>query len=177
MVSTILLTEDIDFAHKCFRAGLSVRQSRNITNEMEAPHTLGDLWGQRKRWRLGHIEVFFKALRFGFDRGGVRGKLSTLRLATSLAASIFLVAFISKIALLLLLNLEVLFLVPFLAIAITVLPVMYRDYRNRHIRTFTPTMILVPLVYPGFGLLTIRCGFEYFFSWNGEWYQVKKSGV
>jgi cellulose synthase/poly-beta-1,6-N-acetylglucosamine synthase-like glycosyltransferase len=159
-----LLTEDIDFAHKCFRAGLAVRQSRNITNEMEAPHTLSDLWGQRKRWRLGHTEVFLKALRFSYDRGGIRGKLSTLRIASSLAASVFLIAFISKVALLLVLDLDALFLLPFAAIALTVGPILHRDYEKGHIVELTPAMVLVPLVYPGFGLLTIRCGFEYFFS-------------
>jgi cellulose synthase/poly-beta-1,6-N-acetylglucosamine synthase-like glycosyltransferase len=32
-----LLTEDIDFAHKCFRAELDVAQARDVTNEMGAP--------------------------------------------------------------------------------------------------------------------------------------------
>ena len=172
-----LLTEDLDFAHKCFRAGLNVRQSRNVTNEMEAPHTLRDLWGQRKRWRLGHIEIFVKAIRGGYDRGGLRGTLSTLRIVSSLAASVFLVALAAKIALLFVLDLETLFLLPFVAIALTVVPVIYRDYRRGHIVAFTPAMALVPLVYPGFGILTIRCAFEYCFSWNGEWYRVEKAGA
>lgn len=172
-----LLTEDIDFAHKCFRAGLNVRQSRNITNEMEAPHTLRDLWGQRKRWRLGHIEIFVKAVRGGYDRGGLRGKLSTLRIVSSLAASIFLVALAAKIALLFVLDLETLFLLPMVAIGLTVAPVLYRDYRCGHVVALTPAIVLVPLVYPGFGILTIRCAFEYCLSWNGEWYRVEKAGA
>lgn len=172
-----LLTEDIDFAHKCFRAGLAVHQSRNLTNEMEAPHTLRDLWGQRKRWRLGHIEIFFKALTGGYERGGLRGKASTARIVFSLAASIFLVALAAKVALLLLLDLESFFLLPFVAIALTVAPILYYDYKIGHVVELTPTMALVPLIYPGFGLLTIRCAFEYLLSWNGEWYQVEKAGA
>lgn len=172
-----LLTEDIDFAHKCFRARLAVRQSRNITNEMEAPHTLRDLWGQRKRWRLGHIEIFFKALTGGYERGGLRGKVSTARIASSLAASIFLVALAAKVVVLLVLDLESFFLLPFTAIALTVAPILYYDYKTGHIVELTPAIALVPLVYPGFGLLTIRCAFEYFLSWNGEWYQVEKAGT
>lgn len=172
-----LLTEDIDFAHKCFRAGLSVQQSRNITNEMEAPHTFLDLWGQRKRWRLGHIEILFKALRGGYKHGGLKGKLSTLRIISSLAASVFLVMLAAKILVLALLGLESFFLIPFLAIAVTVIPPFYRDYDRGHIPTLTPAMFLVPLVYPGFGILTIKCAFEYLFSWDGEWYQVDKAGA
>lgn len=172
-----LLTEDIDFAHKCFRAKLSVRQSRNITNEMEAPHVLGDLWGQRKRWRLGHIEVLLKAITGGYDRGGLRGKLSTLRIVSSLAASVFLVALAAKVIMLLVLDLESFFLLPFVAIALTIVPVLAHDFRQGHVTELTPALALVPLVYPGFGLLTVRCTFEYFLSWDGEWYQVDKAGT
>ncbi len=172
-----LLTEDIDFAHKCFRAGLAVRQSRNITNEMEAPHTWGDLWGQRKRWRLGHIEVLLKALTGGYARGGVRGKLSTIRIATSLAASVFLVALAAKVLVLLVLDLQIFFLLPFAAILFTVAPPVYHDYRRGHLPELSPALLLVPIVYPGFGVLTVRCSFEYFMSWNGEWYQVEKAGT
>ncbi|SFC29495.1 Glycosyltransferase, catalytic subunit of cellulose synthase and poly-beta-1,6-N-acetylglucosamine synthase [Halobiforma haloterrestris] len=172
-----LLTEDIDFAHKCFRADLSVRQSRNITNEMEAPHALGDLWGQRKRWRLGHIEVLFKAITGGYDRGGLRGKMSTLRIFSSLAASVFLVALAAKVLVLLVLDLELFFLLPFVAISLTIVPVLTHDVRQGHVAELTPALMLVPLVYPGFGLLTIRCAFEYFLSWDGEWYQVDKAGA
>lgn len=172
-----LLTEDIDFAHKCFREGLSVHQSRHMTNEMEAPHTLQDLWGQRKRWRLGHIEILGKALRGGYDRGGIRGAVSTLRIVSSLAASVFLVALAAKVAALLVLDLEAFFLLPFVAIALAVLPVCAHDYGKGHVATLTPAMALVPLVYPGFGLLTIRATYEYLLSWDGEWYRVEKTGA
>ncbi len=172
-----LLTEDIDFAHKCFRAHLDVQQARNISNEMEAPHTMRDLWGQRKRWRLGHIEVLIKALRGGYKHGGLRGKLSTFRIMSSLAASVFLVMLAAKVAVLAFLELDLFFWLPFAAIAITVAPIFYHDRQTGHVLTLTPAMLLVPLVYPGFGLLTIKCAFEYLLSWDGEWYQVEKAGT
>lgn len=172
-----LLTEDLDFAHKCFRADLNVRQARNVTNEMEAPHSLRDLWMQRKRWRLGHIQILNKALRFGYTRGGVRGKLSTLRILSTLATTVFLLTFIPKALLLLIFDLETFFLLPFAAIAVTAIPIIYHDYQRDHIVTLTPAMTLVPLVYPGYGLLTLRCAFEYVLSWSGEWYQVEKDGT
>ena len=122
-----ILTEDIDFAHKCFRQGLDVKQSRNITNEMEAPHTLADLWGQRKRWRIGHIQVFQKAVTRGFEPAGLRGAASTIRLATSLSASLFMVAVVAKIAVLVYYGLYAIAALPLLAVALTVLPTLYRD--------------------------------------------------
>jgi cellulose synthase/poly-beta-1,6-N-acetylglucosamine synthase-like glycosyltransferase len=171
-----LLTEDIDLAHKAFRADLDVAKSRAVTNEMEAPHTLRDLWGQRRRWRTGHIEVLTKALRGGYDRGGWRGLVSTWRMGTSLAAGLFLLGLAAKVLLLLLLDLELLFLVPFAAITLALGPVVVRDLRQGHLRELVPAFALIPLIYPGFGLLTIRSAFAYVLGWDGEWYQVDKTG-
>jgi cellulose synthase/poly-beta-1,6-N-acetylglucosamine synthase-like glycosyltransferase len=171
-----MLTEDLDFAHECFRANLDVQQTRSLTNEMEAPHTLSDLWGQRKRWRMGHIEVLVKALRGGFTHGGWRGALSTCRLATTLAAGLFLLALAAKILLLLVLDLEILFLVPLVAIALATLPVVLADRQAGHIPEASPAIGLIPLIYPGFGLLNIRSLLAYGLSWDGEWYQVDKTG-
>jgi cellulose synthase/poly-beta-1,6-N-acetylglucosamine synthase-like glycosyltransferase len=171
-----LLTEDIDLAHKAFRADLDVAKSRAVTNEMEAPHSLGDLWGQRRRWRTGHIEVLSKALRGGYDRGGWRGIVSTWRMVTSLAAGLFLLGLAAKVLLLLAFDLELLFLVPFVAIALALGPVVARDLREGHIRQASPALACIPLIYAGFGLLTIRSAFAYVLSWDGEWYQVDKTG-
>jgi len=172
-----LTTEDIDFAHKCFRQRLDVRQARNISNEMEAPHTLRDLWCQRKRWRLGHIEVFVKAITGGFQPSGLRGFASTARVATSLFASVFMVALVAKVAVLVYFGLPEFALLPLVAVAATVVPTLYHDYRAGHVHEFRRELLLAPLVYPAFGLVTIRCAFEYLFSWNGEWYQVEKTGA
>ncbi|ELZ09269.1 family 2 glycosyl transferase [Halovivax asiaticus JCM 14624] len=172
-----VVTEDIDFAHTCFRQGLDVRQARNLTNEMEAPHTMRDLWGQRKRWRLGHIEVFQKALTGGFEPSGLRGAASTLRLATSLTASVFMVALVSKVAVLAYYGYTKYAVLPLLAVAVTILPVLYYDSRKGHVPDLSWSALLAPLVYPGFGIVTIRCAFEYVFSWDGEWYQVEKTGA
>ena len=172
-----ILTEDIDFAHTCFRQGLDVRQARHVTNEMEAPHTLRDLWGQRKRWRLGHIQVFLKAITRGFEPSGLRGVASTVRLTTTLAASVFMVALVAKVAVLVYYGYYAFATLPVLAVFATVVPTLYRDYRAGHVRELSPTFLLAPLVFPGFGLVTIRSAFEYVLSWEGEWYQIEKTGA
>jgi hypothetical protein len=88
------LTEDIDFSHKCHRAGLDVTRRRDVANTMEAPHTLRDLWGQRKRWRIGHVEVVDGQLREtatgGFGADDVR---SIGRAAGAVGAGAFLLVF------------------------------------------------------------------------------------
>jgi len=171
-----LITEDIDFAHTCFRHDLDVQQARNITNEMEAPHSAKDFWQQRKRWRLGHIEVLLKALRGNFDRNGLRGALSTIRIMTVLVTSILMVAFVGKLAVLVLLGWYKLFLIALLVIATVVLPVLYADYKEGHVKTLSPSFLLAPLIYPVFGLVTIRAAIEYCIDWDGEWYQISKTG-
>lgn len=172
-----LTTEDIDFAHKCFRQGLDVCQDRNLSNEMEAPHTLRDLWCQRKRWRLGHIEVFVKAVTGGFQPTGIRGAASTVRVATTLFASVFMVALVAKVAVLVYFGLPEYALLPLVAVTATVVPILYHDLRAGHVDGVEPVLVLAPFVYPAFGLVTIRCAFEYLFSWEGEWYQVEKTGA
>ncbi|MCU4975750.1 glycosyltransferase family 2 protein [Halobacteria archaeon AArc-m2/3/4] len=172
-----LLTEDIDFAHKCFRQGLDVCQSRHITNEMEAPHTVADLWGQRKRWRIGHIQVFRKAITGGFGSSGVHGLASTVRLATSLLASVFMVALVAKVVVLLYYGFVAVALLAFVPVCVTIPPILYRDSRAGHLPNLSPTVVLSPLIYPGFGLVTIRSCFEYLLTWDGSWYRVEKTGT
>lgn len=172
-----LLTEDIDFAHTCFRKGLDVHQARYVTNEMEAPHTLEDLWGQRKRWRIGHIQVLQKALRGEFEPNGWRGTASTIRLIVSLLASVFMVSLVSKVAVLLYYGAVEIALLALLPVCITVIPILYRDYQLGHVKQISPTVVFTPLIYPGFGLVTIRCVFEYYLSWDGEWFRVDKTGA
>ncbi len=171
-----LVTEDIDFAHKCFRAGLTVQQERDFTTEMEAPHTVRDLWGQRKRWRFGQIELFLKAIRGGYDNGGLRGLFSTGRIISSLIASVFLIALTAKILVLIPLGFEFIVLLPLVLIELVILPLIVFDYRKGHIKSLSPGFSVAPLIYPGLGILTIRCAFAYATSWDGSWYHVKKTG-
>lgn len=172
-----MLTEDIDFAHTCFRQGLDVRQCRAISNEMEAPHTLPDMWRQRRRWRLGHIEVCVKALTGGFEPSGYRGYLSTIRICVALVTSMALVALIAKIAVLLYLGMYALAALPLVAVAVAVGPVLFEDYQRGHVRELGPAVLAAPLIYPGFGLVTIRALFEYCLTFEGEWYTVEKTGA
>lgn len=171
-----LVTEDIDFAHKCYRAGLTVKQERDLTTEMEAPHTLRDFWGQRKRWQFGQIELFLKSIRRNYNQGGVRGVISTARLTSSLFASIFLIALTAKMIVLLVLGFETIVFLPLFVIALVILPVLLVDYRKGHIKTLSPGFIAAPIIYPALGILTTRCAFEYATRWDGSWYHVKKIG-
>ncbi|QLD90252.1 glycosyltransferase family 2 protein [Natronomonas salina] len=172
-----VLTEDLDFSHKIYRAGVPVARARYRTNEMEAPHTLRDLWGQRKRWRIGQVEVLHRTLReLVRSPRNPRAYVSTIRIVSSLLGSIFLLTLVSKFVLLLLLDLELFNLLPLAAILGTVAAVAAVDRRNGDIDGLSVSWFATPLVYPFFGLMTIKSVLEYLFSWEGEWYHVEKLG-
>ncbi|WP_207591778.1 glycosyltransferase [Halomontanus rarus] len=173
-----LLTEDLDFAHACYREGLAVTQARGCTNTMEAPHTLGDLWGQRKRWRVGQVELLHATIG-DLLRGrlGRRGLVSIGRMCSSLLGCLLILAIVSKIVLLLVLNVESTFLVPATILLATIGAVAIKDARDGRIDGLSWTVVLVPVFYPGFGVLTLKSLLEYCLSWDGEWYRVHKSGA
>jgi cellulose synthase/poly-beta-1,6-N-acetylglucosamine synthase-like glycosyltransferase len=172
-----VLTEDLDFSHKCYREGIPVVVSRYRTNSMEAPHTLRDVWGQRKRWRTGQIEVLHRTLT-ELDRSSVdsRTLVSVGRIVTSLLGSVLLLTLLAKFVVLLLLDLKVFYGLPLAAILGTIASAALVDYRNDDIDTISLAWLLTPLVYPFFGLLTIKSTLEYLLSWDGEWYHVEKVG-
>ncbi|ATW87298.1 cellulose synthase/poly-beta-1,6-N-acetylglucosamine synthase-like glycosyltransferase [Halohasta litchfieldiae] len=172
-----LLTEDLAFAHKCFRHGLDVRQARNYTNVMEAPHTLADFWGQRKRWRIGQVEVLDATLRGRLTDGPLHRRVLSLgRMVTSLGGSIFTVVILSKWSLLVLTDAELFYLLPIVAVAVLAMGVGLADSRSGSIDSVVPITLCAPLVYPVFGLLSIKSILEYTVSWDGTWYHVEKTG-
>ncbi len=172
-----VLTEDLDFSHKIYRAGIPVATARYHTNTMEAPHTLHDLWGQRKRWRIGQIEVLHRTLHeLARSPTHLRTIISTARIITSLLGSIFIITLVSKFVILLLLDLDTFYILPLAVVFATVGSIAVVDRRNGDIDSLSPSWIATPLVYPFFGLMTLKSLLEYVLTWNGEWYRVQKAG-
>jgi len=172
-----LLTEDLAFAHKCYRHELSVRQARNYTSLMEAPHTLADFWGQRKRWRMGQVEVLHATLT-GTLTGGkrLRRYISLWRMLTSIGGSMFLVVLLAKLFILVVLDATVFYLLPVVATALVAGGVAWADARAGDIDGVTQIGLLAPLVYPVFGVVMLKSILEYGLSWDGAWYHVEKAG-
>ncbi|USZ70436.1 glycosyltransferase [Natronosalvus halobius] len=173
-----VLTEDLAFAHDCYRAGCSVTQARQWTNTMEAPHTLRDLWGQRKRWRVGQVEVLHRTLREALTEGiDRRGLVSIGRLTSALLGTLAVLLLAGKIALLLMLDTESALLVPVACLLALIGGVALRDVRDGRIDGLHWSACFVVFVVPAFGVLTLKAVLEYAISWNGEWYRVTKTGA
>ena len=173
-----LLTEDLAFAHKCYRHGLAVRQARNYTSLMEAPHTLADFWGQRKRWRIGQVEVLHATLTGQLTDGArYRRYISMWRMITSIGGSVFLLVLLSKLSVLVLLDATGFYLLPIVATAVVAAGVGWADSKAGDIDSVVPIALVAPLVYPVFGALMLKSILEYGLSWDGSWYHVEKTGA
>ncbi|MUV87065.1 glycosyltransferase [Natronomonas sp. CBA1123] len=170
------LTEDIDFSHKVYRADLTVRQNRRCTTTMEAPHTLRDLWGQRKRWRIGHVEVADARAREALDGDlGFSDLLSIGRAAGSMVAGALMLIVVAQVPFLVAQDVESAFLVPYGLVLAIVGSVWLKDVLEGRVVRPTWAVSLVPLVYLGHGVLTVKAFLEYYLTWDGEWYQVTKT--
>jgi cellulose synthase/poly-beta-1,6-N-acetylglucosamine synthase-like glycosyltransferase len=172
-----LLTEDWDFPHKCFRAHVAVKQDRSCANHMEAPHTWKDFWGQRKRWRIGQVQLFHKALTGGYENNfSYRGLVSTGNLFLGVIIGLFLVALIPKFFILLFIGAETVYAAP---IAVSILLVVLLSMRDT-VSAGTPfigwPVLLTPFVFVFTGVVAVKAVLEYIFTWEGEWYEVEKSG-
>lgn len=171
------LTEDIGFSHKCYRANLTVVKNRRLTNTMEAPHTLIDFWGQRKRWRMGHVEVFDSRVRESVSGDfGLGDILSVSRAAGGILGGAFLLIFSTHVFLLVLIGFESAFLIPYASLLIVIGCVWYRDSIDGYIDPPSWHISLAPVVLLLHGILTVKALTEYYLTWEGEWYRVTKTG-
>lgn len=172
------LTEDIDFSHKCYCADLDVRRNRLATSTIEAPHTLRDLWGQRKRWRIGHVEVAHSRAEetFASDPTLTHG-LSLTRALGGVIGGASLLILTAHVFTLLLHDFESALLVPYACILGLLVAVWWRDFTAGKIGLPSWSLCCFPLIYLGHGVLTIKALFEFYLTWDGEWYRVEKTGT
>ncbi|WP_058367622.1 glycosyltransferase [Haloparvum sedimenti] len=169
------LTEDLEFAHACYRHGLDVEQCRNHVNLMEAPHTVGDLWGQRKRWRTGQVEVLHRTLLGKGDGSHRRRLLSLGRLVSSMLGSLLTLTLASKFAVLMLADLAPFYLAPVLVVGATVGGLIVRDRADGAVDGAHPVWLATPLLVPFFGVLTLSSVLGYALTWDGDWFRVAKT--
>ncbi|ELZ30243.1 family 2 glycosyl transferase [Halosimplex carlsbadense 2-9-1] len=171
-----MLTEDFDFAFRCYEDGVSVQSSFAYPSEIEGAHTLRDWWGQRKRWMTGYAQVFHRRL----------GRLHPIARPRSVASLVFCGGAILG-------NFVVLSLVP-QAVVLAVgggpavlaatlgtlagicLGVRLLDRRVGVVDSVGLGWLLVPFVLPFYSLAAIKGIVEYPISWRGEWFRVEKEG-
>lgn len=168
-----MLTEDFDFAYRCYEKRLDVSETLMYPSRIDAAHTLEDWWGQRKRWMTGYAQVL-RRLTGTVDLTDYRSILSTAICASTVIGSVLMLSLLSKFAVLLLVGAEAWFLPPVVAIVAVTLGIRLYDVRTGVVDGFDPYWLLMPGFFPLYGLSAIKALFEYLFTWDGGWYSVDK---
>lgn len=173
--SSETLTEDYDFAHKCYRAGIKTDELLLEPVNEEAAHSITDWWCQRKRWMTGYFEVFSKTSKLVFkDFKGYRSLLSLLISGGSIIGSILMLTLVSKFVILFLIGADAIYLIPLCSILLISLAGRFYDSRAGHLENIGWSWTLTPLIFPLFSLITIKAFFEFLLNPDTNWYRVQK---
>lgn len=168
-----VIAEDNDFAHQCYRAGLSVKLRHDALVTEESAHTFRDWWGQRKRWMTGNVQVLhgrFAALRA--DPWNPRTYVSLAVAAGSVLGSFVLLTLLPNLVYLVQDGRGLLASAPLLVLYGIAAAGRSLDGYLQHPHGWT--WLLAPLLLPLFSIVTVRAFTEYLFAFDGSWFSVEK---
>lgn len=168
-----MVTEDFDFAYRCYQQRVAVSETLAHPSRIEAAHSLRDWWGQRKRWMTGYAQVLHHLIS-DIDPLDYRSVLSVLICAGTVIGNVLMLSMLSKFLVLMLLNAEAWFLLPIGGVAFVALAVRLADSHRERLSRPSVYWLAIPLLFPFYGLTMVKALFEYLLSWDGEWYSVSK---
>lgn len=167
------LAEDLDFTHRCHRAGVGIRELLYYPT-LEAPaHTWRDWWGQRLRWMRGQVNVSASHVARGRDLLDRHRLTSLATLLGTLVAGVLLALTIPKL-------LVTGFRAPLFVggglagIYAIALATRLVDNRTSDLSGVGLGWVLLPLAFTLFGLVIVRVILGYSLGLEGEWYSVAK---
>lgn len=171
-----MLTEDYEFAYRCYKHGLDVHEQLSYPSTIEAAHTADDWWGQRKRWMSGYAQVFHTLFREQFPPRGIRELLSVVICLGSVVGNLLLLSLTAKFVVLFLFGSTILSFVPLLAVIVVSGLVRAVDYYHGTANRIGWEWLLTPIVFPLYGLVATKAITEYVTGGTREWYHVNKTG-
>lgn len=170
------VTEDLDFGHRCFKNGVKTIKGYRFPTYVEAPHNFRDLWGQKKRWVLGQIQILHgnlsDLLKMQFSKKLI---ISTFIAGTGVFGNLMMLTLVPKFILLLLLGIDVTAIYPLMVLTLTGLIIRTYDYYSETVENIGWSWIFLVLVYPFYSFIMVKSLLEYIFTWKGEWYHVEKN--
>lgn len=167
------LAEDLDFTHRCHRAGVDVRELLYYPC-LEAPaHTWRDWWGQRVRWMRGQVDVSASHLRDPRNLVDRRGLASAATLAGTLLGGVLLALTVPKLVAAGLRN-PVFVGAGLAGLYAVALATRLVDDRSAGLSGVGLGWLALPLAFSLFGLVIVRVILGYSFGVEGEWYSVSK---
>lgn len=171
-----MLTEDYDFAFRCYKQGLTVNEQLYYSSTIEAAHTVDDWWGQRKRWMSGYAQVFHTLVRERFPPSDFRDLLSVGICTSSVFGNLLLLSLTAKFVVVVLFGDTVISLVPFLTVIVITGVIRYIDYTQGTVDRIGWEWILTPVIFPLYGLVATKAITEYVIDGTRDWYHVEKTG-
>lgn len=170
-----MVTEDIEFGHRCYQQGVDVEHVQRHPTYLDAPHTLRDLWGQKKRWVIGSIQAGSSiARRMLLGPLDLRKAVSLLVLGGAVIGNGFILTLVPKLVILLFLGHLEVAAMPLATLMIISLAYRTRDSLKGEVSGVGKYWMLSPLVYGLYGLIAIKGVTEFLFTWEGEWYHVSE---
>jgi cellulose synthase/poly-beta-1,6-N-acetylglucosamine synthase-like glycosyltransferase len=171
---TEMLTEDFEFAYRCYRNGLTVTELLTYPSKIEAAHSLPDWWGQRKRWMTGYAQVLHKLLATIRPLTDYRNPTSAVICAGTAVGSLLMLTMLPKFAVLFLAGANTLSVLPFAAAIFATGTVRLHDWRSGAVDRLGWAWTVVPVVFPLYSLTAIKAVLEYVFAADTGWYHVRK---
>lgn len=165
-----VVSEDYDFAHRAYLAGLDVKLLYSHIVTEESVHSFRDWWGQRKRWMTGNVQVLVRLI--GYLRTHPRYHRSYVSLAVailSIAGSAFLLSIAPKVITVAQVGHPEYALAPIFATFAVAIYARLKDGLD-----LGWSWLLTPIVLPLFSCITVMAFADYVFDFEGEWYVVHK---
>ncbi len=169
-----MVTEDYEFAYRCYRNGLSVNEQLRYPSTIEAAHTIDDWWGQRKRWMSGYAQVLHLLVREWLPPRSIRELLCVGICLSSVFGNLLLLSLTAKFVVLVVMGDPVLSMLPLVTIVAITGLVRGIDYANGTVDRIGWEWLLTPLVFPLYGLAATKAITEYAIEGTADWYHVEK---
>jgi cellulose synthase/poly-beta-1,6-N-acetylglucosamine synthase-like glycosyltransferase len=168
------LTEDLDYAFRCYKSDIAVGNSLRLGTREKPPAKFIDWWCQRKRWMTGYFGVFWKNLKSLKVNKNISSFLSTIICAASLSGSFFMLMLVSKFILLILIGAGAIYLVPVVLVMATAVLGRFYDFISGGESFPSFYWAFSPLVFPMFSLVTIRSFIAFLSPDSSKWYKVER---
>jgi len=169
-----MLTEDFDFAHKCYRNHMNVKDMTAYPVKELAAESFRDWWGQRKRWMSGYVEVFHDLL-LRLEKNNYRSFLSATICFLSILGSVLMLTMVSKFLILFIIGSELAYILPLTASMILALLIRLKDYNVGNTDSIGFEWALTPAMFPLFSAVTLKAIMEYLIGGKSGWYRVEKN--
>lgn len=169
------LAEDYEISHRCYVENLETFEILSMASKEKSASSLSDWWSQMKRWLKGNIQVFALRIRALRNlRKSYRYTASFLIGISTVIGIAFTVTLVSKLLILMFIGIDTGYYVPLISILLLALSARTFDSAFNSIERPGVTWLFTPVIFPLFGLATLKSGIELLLRNTHTWSRVQK---